>query len=549
MKKRGDGEVSGLNAGSEAKSNAAVPDMQVGASIADLLVGSGQNANLINVGQKPASMETADDNLFAAIMAGDVDYVQRRAMSSGKLSEGAAFLVTKAKGKSEEHSFVNSLLLHVAGVTADKAEAEERRRFFQEQYEISYFNMREEWLRDEREIKRGMIDQFGGYVLAGRYYDRMGGFYDDTGYTAKDGSFRTLAGDVYNAASGLLTLADGGAPIVLDEPIRGLGKELKTLAKAFEMDDTELAQIQKFWESDEWPTDPEAKRFVGSLLRNGTRMQAAIEALAEENPAMADRAKQVFSEMRQVYASTHGGEIPSRFWGHNHGGVETPECLGKKLAAIISADPKLMQMANEQGSEAVLAEVAKEHPDLAAKTALKRENVQEAIGYLNKHVAQHLNEMSAADMMNARVDRAEKKFDQLISERSDLRSAAMARVLKHMFVENMKELDVPEAESTSWNGPKKRNWKEIAHEDHSALDAPEFSGVPKKVAHPEVSAFIQQTMAQVAKLGQDDTGFTVSHDKADANVTVTSLDTSSSVSIHKPGDIRRMFSPTMKFGK
>jgi hypothetical protein len=74
-------------------------------------------------------------------------------------------------------------------------------------------------------------DEYGGRFERdeARYYDRFGGVYDIHGYQSADGSYRTAAGDHYDAETHTVRYAAGGSE-ALPTDLTGFGAELLRLA-------------------------------------------------------------------------------------------------------------------------------------------------------------------------------------------------------------------------------------------------------------------------------------------------------------------------------
>jgi hypothetical protein len=155
-------------------------------------------------------IEHIDDNLFAAIMHGDEVKVRSRISGADKvLSETEALILIRTRKHAEEIGYEKML--------EQKLEAAEARDDDEKPWHI---------IGHEADMGKprafhlfGGCDAYGGRYDSknARYYDRHGGSYDTKGYRFKDGSYRTAAGDHYDATTNIISLAAGLEMLVPEE--------------------------------------------------------------------------------------------------------------------------------------------------------------------------------------------------------------------------------------------------------------------------------------------------------------------------------------------
>lgn len=154
-------------------------------------------------------IEYIDDDLFAAVMRGDEIRVRGRIGGSDKvLSETEALILIRTREHAEEIAYEKMLEQKLEADGADDDAPA--------------------WSIIGHEADMGMrpmhlfgCDAYGGRYdrKKSRYYDRHGGYYDTKGYRFKDGSYKTAAGDHYDAAANIITLAIGGPAILVPEEL------------------------------------------------------------------------------------------------------------------------------------------------------------------------------------------------------------------------------------------------------------------------------------------------------------------------------------------
>lgn len=163
-----------------------------------------------------------DDELYAAVKSGNELRVRARMGGTDKImSEGEAIILIRTRRHAEEIAYKKTLEQHL--VTEEKDSKEEPF------WGIFGHDAAKDAKQSPHLFGR---DAYGGRYDSkkARYHDRFGGTYDAKGYQFADGSYKTAAGDYYNAAAHTVQLAIGGPAEMLPIELLGHGADVLRVA-------------------------------------------------------------------------------------------------------------------------------------------------------------------------------------------------------------------------------------------------------------------------------------------------------------------------------
>jgi hypothetical protein len=172
-----------------------------------------RNAGMIN-------LETVDDDLYAAMKAGDEVHVRARLGGSDKpLTEAEEIILVRTRQIEEEMAY--GQMLEAMDAAADDDDEEPATGMF---YMDTVHHVSHAAMLMGADVYGGRYDR-----KRARYFDKFGGAYDAHGYMSPDGSYRTAAGDHYDGSSHSIRLAVGGQQY-LPEHLLGHGADVVRLA-------------------------------------------------------------------------------------------------------------------------------------------------------------------------------------------------------------------------------------------------------------------------------------------------------------------------------
>ena len=169
----------------------------------------------------PITFERLDDDLFAAVQAGDLVHVRARLGGSDKpLTEAEEIILVRARQNEDELAYERLMEALDLDDADDDDDEPAVLSFSEHAHHVSHAAM-----------LLG-VDAYGGRYdrKKSRYQDRFGGTYDLSGYRAEDGSYKTSAGDWYNANTHTVRLAIGGPEERLPENLIDMGEDIIRVA-------------------------------------------------------------------------------------------------------------------------------------------------------------------------------------------------------------------------------------------------------------------------------------------------------------------------------
>ncbi len=179
---------------------------------------------------KPLDLGSVDSDLFSAILSGEVEFVRSRFRGNDRMSDAEAILMIRTRRAEEEKVYAK----HVAAEHYQQEQEDPSKKigtaFFGGMTYDAF--MRNQSRPDNGQNRQGIpeADLFGGYIMAGRYFDAYGGAYDQHGYQYANGNYKTAAGDLFDMAKGIITLLDG-REIKLAPEIAKNGREVMIAEK------------------------------------------------------------------------------------------------------------------------------------------------------------------------------------------------------------------------------------------------------------------------------------------------------------------------------
>ncbi len=166
------------------------------------------------------SIEKLDDGLFAAVLAGDENYVRARLGGADKpLTEAEELLLIRTRRHEDEIAYAHVLEQEKAQKAEEK---EERHELMLAELEAGVALAA---LEEGTDVYGGWLDRKQAV-----YRDRFGGEYDAKGYLFANGSYKTAGGDIYDAAAHTVRFAVGGPDIALSGDLLGMGADVLRLA-------------------------------------------------------------------------------------------------------------------------------------------------------------------------------------------------------------------------------------------------------------------------------------------------------------------------------
>lgn len=234
----------------------------------------------------PITFEKLDDDLYAAIQAGDEVHVRARLGSSDKpLTEAEAIILIRTREKEEERAYERMLEAMDADDGDDDNDDLVTGMFFNEPtHHASHAALLG-------------VDAYGGRYdrKKARYHDRFGGTYDITGYRAPDGSYTTAAGDHFVASAGAVRLAIGGPDALVPENLILFGEDIMKVAlQIAEIRDAARGERLAVLGADAAAGGPEvAAQIINTIAYAAPRAMAAmpVHAAAESDDAFIDACK------------------------------------------------------------------------------------------------------------------------------------------------------------------------------------------------------------------------------------------------------------------